>query len=379
LKVALVTADFPPVEGGLSRLSTDLAEHLHRSGNLSGVLAPRLEGGDSFDNSVKYPVSRVSGYRWGITRIVPGFIQSGGFRRSILTHTDKILAINPSFGGLYGWLGKKVGSIPPYSLFAYGFEFLKYEHSGMMKPLLIKLYENAERILAISRFTREEVIRFGAPTEKVFLCPLGVNTEIFYPERIPGKARLKLSPESNGPILLSVGRLIARKNHIAVLGCLKRLRKEFKGIEYWIVGRGPEEKNLKSIVKKEGLGKQVKFWGLISDQDLAPFYQACDVFLLPAKREGASVEGLGLVLQEAAACGKPTLGGRSGGIPDALIEGSTGLLVDPENPDDLQSTVSSLLSSPEKMERMGKSGLDWVRSERSWEVCVRRLVGMMEG
>ncbi|MCA9412491.1 MAG: glycosyltransferase family 4 protein [Candidatus Omnitrophica bacterium] len=378
MKIALITADFPPIEGGLSRLSTDLAHFLHANDSLSGVLAPELKGGDPFDQSVDYPISRVSGYNWGVSRIVPGFVRSFEFRRAILPHTDQILAINPSFGGLYGWMGSKMGGMPPYSLFAYGFEFLKCEDSAWKKGLLLKLYSNARKVFAISRFTREELIRFGVPTEKVYLCPLGVDTEVFRPEKIPGKSRLKLSPETEGPILLSVGRLIERKNHLQVLKCLKQLRGDFAGIEYWIVGRGPEEKKLKSFVRKEGLEKQVKFWGLIPDEDLPQFYQACDLFLLPAKQEGASVEGLGLVLQEAAACGKPTVGGRSGGIPDALIDGSTGLLVEPDNTEELCSKLSTLLSSPEKMERMGKAGLDWVRSERSWEVCVKRLVEMME-
>ncbi len=377
MRIALITADFPPIEGGLSRLSTDLADYLHRTGNLSGVLAPKLEGGDAYDRGVPFPVKRFSGYHWGITRVLPGFIQSGDFRKTILSKTDRVLAINPSFGGLYGWMGKKFGSIPPYSLFAYGFEFLKYEDSAWMKAILLKLYSNAEKVFAISRFTREELIRFGVPTEKIFLCSLGVDIETFTPEKIPGKARMKLSPNSKGPILLSVGRLIDRKNHRLVIDSLPKLCERWKDIEYWIVGRGPEEKSLKKQVEKLGLQAKVKFWGLIADQDLPQFYQACDLFLLPAKQEGASVEGLGLVLQEAAACGKPTIGGRSGGIPDALIEGSTGLLFDPSDPEDFFTTLTSLLSSSEEMIEMGKAGHDWVTGERSWEVCVKRLVELM--
>ena len=366
------------MEGGLSRLSRDLSHFLHSSGHLSGVLAPKLAGGDTFDQAAPYPIARVSGTKWGLGGIVPGFLQSSRFRKSILSRTDKILALDPSFSGVYGWMGKALDSIPPYCLFAYGPEFLKHEESALMKAILIRLYENAEKVFAVSRFTREEIIRFGIAGDKVFVCPLGVDTEVFRPERIPGKARLSLSPESKGPVLLSVGRLIERKNHLRVLECLQQLRGEWGELEYWIVGQGPEEAKLKSYVKNHSLEKHVRFWGSVPDRNLPAFFQACDLFLLPAKQEGASVEGLGLVLQEAAACGKPTLGGRSGGIPDALIEGATGLLVAPDDTEDLHSTLHSLLSSPERMEKMGNAGLDWIRSERTWEVCVKRLVGRIE-
>ncbi|MCG3198020.1 MAG: GDP-mannose-dependent alpha-(1-6)-phosphatidylinositol monomannoside mannosyltransferase [bacterium] len=382
MKIALATADFPPIEGGLSRLSTDLARELHRAGRLSGVLAPKLPDADTHDRTLDYPVFRFPGYNAGPARLLPGFLATGGFRRQVLSRSDHLLAINPSFGGAYGLLVHKQGIETPFSVFAYGYEFLKFElpkPSSVGKRVLLEIYREAHAILAISRFTRDQVIEFGVPTEKVRLCPLGVDLDRFQPDRTEGLAGERLGVLDGGPILLTVGRLVSRKRHRLVIQAVKSLRDRWPGIEYWIVGRGPEEEALRKLTKRENLEDHIRFWGKTDEEALHLFYQACDVFLLPAIQDGPSVEGLGLVLQEAAACGKPTIGAESGGVPEAMLPGKTGLMVPPDNLEALIQAIGALLEDPDRRVEMGRAGLDWVRRERNWKVCIQGILAALEG
>jgi phosphatidylinositol alpha-1,6-mannosyltransferase len=285
---------------------------------LTGVLAPLLKGGEDFDRNLAYAVTRVPGYRWGTARVIPGFLSSSTFRKTVLRQTD--------------------------------------------------------RLLAISRFTKDRLIDFGVSPERVRVCYLGVDLEMFFPESHAGAARKELGIGSEGPILLTVGRLVSRKKHRFVLETIRDLKRDWPGLSYWIVGRGPEERALREFAGREGLQQNVRFWGKVHDNELPLFYQACDLFLLPAVQEGPSVEGLGLVLQEAAACGKPTIAASSGGIPEAMVPGRTGILVPPGNRDELGRAIQGLLADSEKMNAMGKAGRDWAIKEKDWRVCARKIV-----
>lgn len=380
MKIALATADFPPIEGGLSRLSTDLAFHLHQKDSLTGVLAPRIEGGAAFDKNAPYPIHRFSGYQLGPARFLPGFLTTQRFRREILDHSDHLLAINPSFGGVYGMVLRKTGSKLPFSLFAYGFEFLKFEGEkfGFGKKALLEIYQSAHTVLAISRFTRDRLVEFGVPVEKVGLCNLGVDTELFQPERVAGMAREDLEVPPDSLVLLSVGRLIERKRNSLVIEAVARLRDRWPTLEYWIVGRGPEEESLRKLVRKLNLGDAIRFWGNIPDTELPRIYQAADIFTLVAAQDGPSVEGLGLVLQEAAACARPTIGARSGGIPDALVEDVTGLLVPPDDLEALTAAIEKLLGDENLRATMGQAGRRWVERDRNWDGCLRSILTALQ-
>jgi phosphatidylinositol alpha-1,6-mannosyltransferase len=112
----------------------------------------------------------------------------------------------------------------------------------------------------------------------------------------------------------------------------------------------------------------VVFAGPVHDDHLPALYALADVFAMVSREQagGCDVEGFGLVFLEAAACGKPTVGGRSGGIPDAVCEGHTGLLVDPLSTDDTAGALARLLTDPGLASEQGNNGRDWVAREHRW-------------
>ena len=107
------------------------------------------------------------------------------------------------------------------------------------------------------------------------------------------------------------------------------------------------------------------FWGYVEPAQLRVFYNACDIYVMNSRIVGPDqdVEGFGITFLEAGACGKPVIGGRSGGVVDAVEDGRSGFLVDPEDPEALANRLESLASDPALRARMGAEGLRRAREE----------------
>ena len=137
-----------------------------------------------------------------------------------------------------------------------------------------------------------------------------------------------------------------------------------------VAGNGQEKGRLQRIVVERDLGDQVTFLGSVPAEGLSACYAAADIFVHPNRIDGSDFEGFGMVFLEAAASGLPVIAGRSGGAPEAVDEGRTGLLVSGTDPAELASAISTLVVDPEKRRRMGDAGRARVLSDFSWERAV---------
>jgi phosphatidylinositol alpha-1,6-mannosyltransferase len=124
----------------------------------------------------------------------------------------------------------------------------------------------------------------------------------------------------------------------------------------------------------------VTFAGSVTEADLPRYYAACDVFAHPNRVEGTDLEGFGLVFLEAAASGRPSIGGNSGGVPEAVQDATTGLLVSGTDPDELAQAISRLHASPADLQAMGAAArdrvvrdFDWARAARAVEAVHQRV------
>ena len=166
--------------------------------------------------------------------------------------------------------------------------------------------------------------------------------------------RHKLLPgRHKDKVILCVGNLVARKGQDMVIRALPSLRQTIPDVTYLIVGEGPYRVPLDKLTLELGVRDRVIFAGRILVEELPDIYAISDVFVMPSRNEECDVEGFGLVFLEASACAKPVVGGRSGGIPDAIEEGVTGLLVGPRDPEDIANALARLLSD-------GDLAADWV-------------------
>jgi phosphatidylinositol alpha-1,6-mannosyltransferase len=127
---------------------------------------------------------------------------------------------------------------------------------------------------------------------------------------------------------------------------------------------------LEKLVAKLNVSNAITFIGRIQHSDLPRYISAGDIFAMPSRSRfaGLEVEGLGIVYLEASSCELPVVAGKSGGAPDAVIEGVTGLTVDGTSPEDVASAIISLFDDPEAARAMGVAGRKWIYSDWRWEI-----------
>ena len=371
MSILMITVDFPPHKDGVSTVAREIAGYLADNGRVLSVMGPADEGAAEFDARQDYPVIRTPGYHWGYLRFFPLLF----YLPFVLLRyrVRRIIAMNIAYGGILSYLLSLLFRIP-YVTFAYGFEFCKFENNFFLKRLYLAIYGRSRRVIAISRFVRRRLIEFGVPAEKIVIISPAVDPDKFHPATVPEKSRLRYKSKE-GKILLSVSRLVKRKGHDMVIKALPRVRSVVPHILYLIVGVGPEEGNLRRLVSETGVEDCVEFLNSVPNEELLHLYNLSDVFIMVSREieDEGQVEGFGIVYLEANACGKPVIGGWSGGVEDAVLNGATGLLVDPLDPGEVAQAIIKLLTDTSYAEELGKNGRRRVEEELNWKTTCRKL------
>jgi glycosyltransferase involved in cell wall biosynthesis len=214
-------------------------------------------------------------------------------------------------------------------------------------------------VVANSTFTRSLVkpLHDGV----ISVIPYGITVE---PK--PSRSR---SPDTNFRILF-VGRLDERKGVTYLLQALPQILDK-QAVRLRIVGQGILESELKSECQRLGLEGVVDFLGVVSKEELANEYAACDVFVLPAIVDSkGDTEGLGIVMIEALAHQKPVVATNVGGIADVICHHQTGILVPEKDPIALADAILLVLAQPEWSAALGKRGLEDVSERFAWSRIV---------
>ncbi|GAG50694.1 unnamed protein product, partial [marine sediment metagenome] len=209
------------------------------------------------------------------------------------------------------------------------------------------IFKNAKKVIAVSNYTKDIVVKSGAREGSVDVVHNGVDINRFKPDMDAGEIILRHNLIGKR-ILLTVSRLNDEyKGHDTVIKLMPQLLKKVPNIVYLIVGFGRDRGSLELLVKKKNLENNVIFAGYVDKASLPLYYNACDIFIMLTKEEldRGLFEGFGLVYLEANSCCKPVIGARTGGIPDAIVDGRTGYLIDPNNPREIIDKIISLLEN----------------------------------
>jgi len=224
----------------------------------------------------------------------------------------------------------------PVLLEAYGIDI--WQRGGRLRVWGIK---HVDLVIAISRFTREKVLAWsGIEPHRVTVVPNAVHLE-HYSQNAKPAYLVERYGLTGKRVLLTVGRLPGNERYKGldrIIKLLPELTAEFPNLVYVIVGDGSDRARLESLVETTGLASHVLFTGKISEQEKTDHYNLADAFAMPSLSEG-----FGFVFLEAAACGVPVLGGSRDGSRDALVDGKLGVMVDPENPDQLFRGLKEIL------------------------------------
>jgi glycosyltransferase involved in cell wall biosynthesis len=226
-----------------------------------------------------------------------------------------------------------------------------------------------ERLVTISEGIREVLLKAGVPAGRVICVPSAVDTGAYR----PGGDRSWLLDEfglaEDSVVLGLIAQLIPRKGHDVLLEALPAVRARHPETRVLLFGRGPLEAELRAAVQTLGLDGAVRFAGFRTD--LARVLPCLDLVVHPAR-----MEGLGVSLLEAAACGVPLVASRAGGIPEIVHDGLNGRLVEPGDSEALAGALGELLDYPERRRAFGAAGRRLVLERFSVERMVAGNYGV---
>jgi phosphatidylinositol alpha-1,6-mannosyltransferase len=295
----------------------------------------------------------------------------------MLRERPQVVQLATAYDGYMGlWLRRWLNL--PFVVYAHGNEVLDALSSAWPKPLLC--LKTAARVLANSRFTAQLVAKSGVPPHQIEIIHPGCDVDRFQPYEPEAQLRQELLGDKAGDrVILSVGNLVARKGHDMVISAMPRLLQRMPNLVYLIVGDGPYRPHLEDLAASAGVQDRVIFAGRVADERLPEVYALSDVFIMPSREdlEACDVEGFGMVFLEASACGKPTIAGRSGGIGDAVVDGVTGLLVNPLDVEDIAAALWIILSNRDIAHQFGQQGRSRVLNEFAWTRIAERVKSIL--
>jgi len=205
----------------------------------------------------------------------------------------------------------------------------------------------ADAVVCVSKFSREVASRRGVRDDVLRVVENGIDPERFSPGPRDPALAARLGLREDDEVVLTVSRLAPRKGHRTTLRAIAKLARTRPHLKYVFTGVGEHVRELMSLAGELGITARVIAAGFVPDTELPALYRLANVFALLAEPPTADdVEGFGVALLEAAATGLPTIATRSGGVPEAVADGVTGLLVEPNDADAAAAAIDQLLPQP---------------------------------
>ncbi len=370
-RTLVVTNDFPPRQGGIQTYVEALV--CRQAADSVVVFAPSWEGARAYDAKLPFPIVR--------------------HRRSLILPTADIRRRVGALAREYGCDRAWFGAAAPLALLApalrdNGIERIMASTHGhetgwaqlpIARQVLRRLAAGVDVVTYITQFTRTALEPVLAGVTTLAHLPPGVDATAFHPNADGASVRRQLGLGADVPVVACVSRLVARKGQDVLIQAWPQVRSRCPQAVLLLVGGGPDERRLRGIVARLRVGG-VHFVGGVSWPKLPSYYAACDVFAMPCRtrRAGLDVEGLGMVYLEAAACARPVIAGTSGGAPEAVRHGVTGLVVeDPRSSESVAASVLELLEDRERAAVMGAAGRSWVQDQWSWDFLATRWRQLM--
>jgi phosphatidylinositol alpha-1,6-mannosyltransferase len=369
----LLTYDFPPMGGGIARWMGELARR-YPPGALV-VSTGQVPGSDAVDQQLAnqvdrlpLPSSRLRSFpgllRWSrrsaalASRLPIEFIWCGNLKP----------AAYPA-----RWVKRRIGV--PYGILLHGGELLivrrQAERSGLKRRAATALLSSASVLVANSEYTTElcrsvlHDLGIHPVQDRLQTIPLGTDPLVFRPDLSLTRVRSVYGLD-NGRWLLSVARLTRHKGIDVGIRALGRLRQNYPDLGYIVVGAGEDLPILQRLAHSVGVSDGVRFLGHVPETDLPGLYNCAEIYLGLSRCMDQRVEGFGIALTEASACGLPVIAGRTGGIPDAVRDQETGLLVDPDRSDEVTTAIRSLLDNEALRMQLGTAGRRRVETYYNW-------------
>lgn len=369
MRLLWVSQDFPPDKGGVQTYSAELVQALVERGHELEVVAPRVDGADGWDAGFVCPVHRVPVPRdtMPVASVPQVAARLAGGRFDAAVHAQW----NTAAGGV---VARRRGWIRALAIAAHGRELLwtPTVGRGPYDRVRRRALAAADRIFAVSHHTAELVRGLGVAPERVTVVHNGTHPDRFALPGVQARAAA-LRAEHDGVLVLTVARLVPHKGIDTMLRAVALLAPSLPQLRYVVLGRGHDRDRLHRLASSLGIADRVHWVEGAEAFELAAWLHACDVFALMSRDRSPDVEGFGIALLEAAACGRPAIAGRSGGIPDAVEHGVTGLLCAPERPAEIAESLRTLVIDAALRERLGAAARTRLVEQLTWGHAAARI------
>jgi phosphatidylinositol alpha-1,6-mannosyltransferase len=346
----MVTSSFLPGRGGIESYLAELCELVAPR---LAVLAPGKRDGHPLPTDLGYPTFAGPGSMLIPNRKVVEAIE----RTCSQLSTDKVLFGTPWPLALLGPCLKAAGL--RYAAIIHGAELKVPAAVPLLKGRMRTALAGADLLMPVSDYTNRVVRELlGHKAGDLLIENLRARVEInrFSPDAETSRIREKFGLSAADRVILCFGRLVRRKGVHRLVEAMPEISRRVPHTTLIVAGTGPELGKLRHQAARAQA--RVAFAGRVPGEDAPGYYALADVFALPVvdRWMGLEIEGLGVVLLEAAAAGTPSVTGRSGGTPEAVLDGETGYVVDARDPDQLIDRIVKLLKDPALAERMGAAG-----------------------
>jgi phosphatidylinositol alpha-1,6-mannosyltransferase len=366
-KLLVITNDFPPRTGGIQNFLHNLLAGFDP--NQVVVFCSNYQRSKEFDLAQNYKVIRINSKillptrkrtkqaieiakEFGCDRALFGASAPLGLMTAALKRAGIKKVVALTHGHEAGWAGVPI-----------------------LRQLLRKSLKDLDVVTYLGDYTKNKIAPFISPTTKFIRLTPGVDTNVFHPRTQDKKNELLARYQLSGKqVVFCVSRLMPRKGQDRLIEIWPKLLQRNPNAHLVLSGGGSYKRKLIKKIKNRNLQNNVTFLGRMKQAELADHYGMSSIFAMPSRMRffGLDVEGLGMVYLEAAACAIVTIGGGAGGVPDALLDETTGFLIRPNDKRQLINRLDFLLQNPQVARQMGEAGRDWV--VLNWQWATRQAV-----
>src|SRR6267154_1864645 len=382
-KTFLLTGEFPPMQTGIARMMGELTRRYPRG----DLLVSTGQHRDAQDSDVRFSgavIDRMPLPSKALRNIAGLLFWSRRVASLARQHKPRFAWCDSIRPCTYPakWMHERVGT--KYGVFVHGGDLLKelhaIHHSRFARKTAKALLGSAVAVVANSQWTREQaqkVLRelgLDPLAEQVKVVPLGTDPEQFKPglDAREVRARYRLNGD---PWVITVARLETYKGIDMALKAVAECRRAGLAVNYLVVGAGKKKKTYLKLADELDIAAAVRFVGNVPDPDLPLLLNAATAYLGVSRRaDGTRVEGFGVALAEASACGLPVIAGQSGGLAEAVNDGETGLVVNPDDAAAVAAALKRLVSDQLFARRLGQAGRKAIETYYNWDRVIRDLL-----